>query len=307
MERGWLGVQIQGVSEEIAASLGLPEGTRGALVSKAFADSPAAAAGIVVGDVIIEYGNHAIVECVTPPPGGGHLQRHQGARRRCGAAVVRRSWTVAVGRCPADEQLARAEMVLLEKSNAATRASAWRWPPINEDTEPLRYRRRRERCAGGGRDRRRPGGTRGCVPATSSSWSGRSACRCPPTSRARCRKRGQPRPQAPSSCSCKGRQPALRRHPARQGRTGRARQRRALVLPARGAASASAQLRPTRVLPGAAMERDHRYTATPAHTTAGSNCKDFPVPGQGGRPVGPAPFASGSRGPGAEERLPRAC
>jgi serine protease Do len=49
--RGWLGVQIQPVTSEIADSLGL-KGTRGALVDEAQPNAPAAKAGIRSGDVI---------------------------------------------------------------------------------------------------------------------------------------------------------------------------------------------------------------------------------------------------------------
>ncbi len=49
--RGWLGVQIQPVSQDIADSLGLKD-VRGALVDKAEKDSPAASAGLKDGDVI---------------------------------------------------------------------------------------------------------------------------------------------------------------------------------------------------------------------------------------------------------------
>ncbi|MET0597359.1 MAG: Do family serine endopeptidase [Mesorhizobium sp.] len=51
VQRGFLGVQIQPVNAEIADSLGL-SGAKGALVSKAEADSPAGKAGIEAGDVI---------------------------------------------------------------------------------------------------------------------------------------------------------------------------------------------------------------------------------------------------------------
>jgi len=51
VERGWLGVQIQPVTPEIADSLGLTP-AKGALVSEAQADSPALKAGIKAGDVI---------------------------------------------------------------------------------------------------------------------------------------------------------------------------------------------------------------------------------------------------------------
>src|SRR5262245_48336673 len=49
--RGWLGVQIQPVTADIADSLGLKK-EEGALIAEPQADSPAAKAGIVAGDVI---------------------------------------------------------------------------------------------------------------------------------------------------------------------------------------------------------------------------------------------------------------
>jgi len=52
--RGWLGVQIQAVSQEIADSLGL-DGQRGALVADVAEDSPADKSGLQVTDVILEF------------------------------------------------------------------------------------------------------------------------------------------------------------------------------------------------------------------------------------------------------------
>ncbi len=51
VSRGWIGVQIQQVTQEIADSLGLKE-ARGALVSEPQPDGPAAKAGIKSGDII---------------------------------------------------------------------------------------------------------------------------------------------------------------------------------------------------------------------------------------------------------------
>ncbi|MCX8280614.1 Do family serine endopeptidase [Phyllobacterium sp. 0TCS1.6C] len=51
VSRGWIGVQIQPVSKEIAESLGLSE-DKGALVVEPQPDGPAAKAGIAAGDVI---------------------------------------------------------------------------------------------------------------------------------------------------------------------------------------------------------------------------------------------------------------
>lgn len=57
--RGWLGVLIQPVDEDIASSLSLPSAD-GALVAKVFPDSPAAASAIAAGDVIIEFNGQKI-------------------------------------------------------------------------------------------------------------------------------------------------------------------------------------------------------------------------------------------------------
>ncbi|HYA06464.1 MAG TPA: Do family serine endopeptidase [Xanthobacteraceae bacterium] len=51
VSRGWIGVQIQSVTPDIADSMGLKQ-TTGALVSEPQKDSPAVKAGIVSGDVI---------------------------------------------------------------------------------------------------------------------------------------------------------------------------------------------------------------------------------------------------------------
>ena len=59
VERGWLGVQIQDVDEELAASFGL-EDAAGVAVAEVVEDSPAQEAGIEVGDVILRFGEKTI-------------------------------------------------------------------------------------------------------------------------------------------------------------------------------------------------------------------------------------------------------
>ncbi len=54
MRRGWLGVKIQTVNEDIAETLGVPD-NMGALVSAITPDSPAAKSGLEVGDVIMKF------------------------------------------------------------------------------------------------------------------------------------------------------------------------------------------------------------------------------------------------------------
>jgi len=56
---GWMGVQIQPVTTHIAESLGLKD-SKGALVAEPLADSPAAKAGILAGDVITAMNGEAI-------------------------------------------------------------------------------------------------------------------------------------------------------------------------------------------------------------------------------------------------------
>jgi serine protease Do len=65
--RGWLGVATQPLTKELAESLGLRE-ARGAVVSRVYPGSPAAAAGVEANDVIVGYGGVAVEDY-------HHLQR----------------------------------------------------------------------------------------------------------------------------------------------------------------------------------------------------------------------------------------
>jgi len=57
--RGWLGVSIQPMTAELAKAFHLDQ-DRGALVAQVVPDSPAAKAGLKMGDVIVEFDGHAI-------------------------------------------------------------------------------------------------------------------------------------------------------------------------------------------------------------------------------------------------------
>jgi serine protease Do len=59
VERGWLGVQIQDLDDELAATLGL-DAANGALVAEVLGDGPAASAGMRAGDVITRFDGRAI-------------------------------------------------------------------------------------------------------------------------------------------------------------------------------------------------------------------------------------------------------
>jgi len=67
VSRGWLGVLIQEVTRELAESFGM-ENPHGALVAKVLDDSPAAAAGLEVGDVIVEFNGKPVMRSSGLPP-----------------------------------------------------------------------------------------------------------------------------------------------------------------------------------------------------------------------------------------------
>ncbi|SNS29745.1 MULTISPECIES: DegQ family serine endoprotease [unclassified Azospirillum] len=75
VRRGWLGVQIQSVTPAIAESMGLPN-DKGALVGTVSDGSPAAAAGLKPGDVILSFdgkdvaNNRALPRMVAETPVG---------------------------------------------------------------------------------------------------------------------------------------------------------------------------------------------------------------------------------------------
>lgn len=64
--RGWLGVVIQNVSDDIAESLGMDE-AKGAFVAKIFQDSPAEDAGVIRGDVIIKFNGQDVPDQAALP------------------------------------------------------------------------------------------------------------------------------------------------------------------------------------------------------------------------------------------------
>jgi serine protease Do len=59
--RGWLGVSIQPVTEDIAKALQLPK-PEGALVAQVLPDSPASKAGVQPGDVITSFDGHPVAK-----------------------------------------------------------------------------------------------------------------------------------------------------------------------------------------------------------------------------------------------------
>ncbi len=67
VSRGWLGVQIQDVTRELAESFNMDR-PHGALISRVIPDSPSEKAGIEIGDVITEFDGREINTSAELPP-----------------------------------------------------------------------------------------------------------------------------------------------------------------------------------------------------------------------------------------------
>ena len=105
VERGWLGVQIQDVTPEIAEAMGL-EKASGALVSEVVGDSPAEAADLHNGDVIVEVNGqtvndpHELAQSVALMPEGAD------AKLSLWRNGEKMSLHVTTGKMPSRKQLA---------------------------------------------------------------------------------------------------------------------------------------------------------------------------------------------------------
>jgi len=73
VSRGWLGVMIQDVTRELAEAFGMSR-PQGALVSKVLADSPAAAAGLLAGDVVLRFNDRDVADSASLPPLVGRVR-----------------------------------------------------------------------------------------------------------------------------------------------------------------------------------------------------------------------------------------
>ncbi len=101
--RGWLGVLIQDVTRDLAESFGM-EKPEGALVSRVLPDSPAEAAGIQVGDVIIKFAGRSLPDSSSLPPVVGRVK----VGSRVKVDVIRNGkpkvLRVRIGELPGDAQ-----------------------------------------------------------------------------------------------------------------------------------------------------------------------------------------------------------
>ncbi len=105
VERGWLGVQIQEVTPEIAKSLSLPE-AEGALVADVTKDSPAAKAGVEQGDVIVGFNGHEVHKVRDLPIIVAETPVGEKAKVEVFRKGERKTFGVTIGEMPENPQVA---------------------------------------------------------------------------------------------------------------------------------------------------------------------------------------------------------
>jgi serine protease Do len=103
--RGWIGVSIQPLDDDIARSLGLDE-PRGALVATIVEDGPAARAGIQQGDVILSYNGQRIEDSRDLTQRVGATAIGSSSRVEVLRNGQRRTLTLRLGERPSEQTLA---------------------------------------------------------------------------------------------------------------------------------------------------------------------------------------------------------
>ena len=103
VSRGYLGVLIQDVDRNLAESFGMSQ-PYGALVSRVMPDSPADAAGIRVGDVIVAFNGKRLLNSSQLPPLVGTTKVGEEATLRVLRGGRERDIAISVGRLPDDDE-----------------------------------------------------------------------------------------------------------------------------------------------------------------------------------------------------------
>jgi serine protease Do len=130
--RGWLGVRIQAVTEDLVESLGLDK-PRGALVADVTQSGPAEAAGIQAGDVIVEFNGHPVREMKDLP----RIVADTPIGEKVPVKVLRKGQevtvTAEVGRLEDGEKLASAQASSGEQNNSAVEVLGMMLSPLTDE------------------------------------------------------------------------------------------------------------------------------------------------------------------------------
>ncbi len=123
ISRGWLGISLQTLDKDLAASMGVEQGT-GVLVAEVHKGQPAAKAGLLPGDLIIRFGDadvsdsQALIRAVGRMPAGDKV-----------AVQVQRAGKlhelkVALGERPSEEEIRTARFQTQPKSSRPDASAA---------------------------------------------------------------------------------------------------------------------------------------------------------------------------------------
>ena len=132
VSRGWLGVQIQDVTRELAESFNMDR-PYGALISKVIPDSPSEKAGLQIGDVIIEFDGHEIDTSGELPPVVGMTAIGEEAKVKVIRDGDKKTFNVIIGLLPDEVTLASASESKKEPNQLAIVVS----DPTTEQRERL--------------------------------------------------------------------------------------------------------------------------------------------------------------------------
>jgi serine protease Do len=108
VSRGWLGVSVQPLDEDIAHSLGLSE-AKGALVAAVTPNSPAARGGVMQGDVILHFNGQEVNDSRDLTQRVGSTRTGSTVRLDVLRGGQRRNLNVQLAERPSEQQLASAE------------------------------------------------------------------------------------------------------------------------------------------------------------------------------------------------------
>lgn len=103
VSRGWLGVQIQDVTRELAESFGMKK-PQGALVSKVLPKSPAEAAGVQIGDIVLEFNGQAVDTSAALPPMVGMTKVGEVARIKLLRNGATKELSLKIGSLPDEDE-----------------------------------------------------------------------------------------------------------------------------------------------------------------------------------------------------------
>ncbi|MES9993940.1 MAG: DegQ family serine endoprotease [Candidatus Thiodiazotropha sp.] len=104
VSRGWLGVLIQDVTNDLAESFGMKH-PRGALIARVLPESPSEGAGLQVGDVILEFNGTRIATSSELPPLVGSSNVDKPATLKILRNGKTKEVKVNLGELPAEDEL----------------------------------------------------------------------------------------------------------------------------------------------------------------------------------------------------------